>query len=127
MKQQNYQKIWDEALNAGQDALTKCTPTPMVVEEHKHQLDDNSPVVKQWFVEGGVCGFAWVNIRPATSSFARWLKSQGIVKRVSYYGGYDYWVIHGGQSMQRKEAFARAMAEVLRKHGINADAMSRID
>ena len=123
----NYQRIWGEAIAAGMQALAACTPTPMIVQQHKDMLDDASPVDKQWFVEGGVCGFAWVSIKPATSSFARWLKEKGYAKVDGYAGGLCHWVRDGGQSMQRKLAYADAMAEVLRKYGITAHAMSRMD
>ena len=45
------------------------------------------------------CGFAWVKIRPATTSFAKTLKKEGIVNYVSYNGGYDIWnpANYGGQ------------------------------
>lgn len=42
-------------------------------------------------------------------------------------GGLQYWVSQGGQSMQRKEAFARAFASVLKANGIDAFADSRMD
>ena len=75
------------------------------------------------------CGFAWVKIRPATSSFARALKKEGVVKHVSYSGGYDIWNPSGyhGQSMDFKEAGAMAYANVLRGYGIRAIPMSRAD
>jgi len=75
------------------------------------------------------CGFAWVKIKPATTSFARALKKEGVVKYVSYNGGYDIWnpADYHGQSMDFKEAGARAYAEVLRGYGIRAIPMSRAD
>ena len=45
----------------------------------------------------------------------------------AYEGGYKYWVSVGGQSMQKKEAFAYAFAEVLQKHGLTVYAGSRMD
>ena len=42
--------IYHKALQAGQDAMKNCTPTPMVVQQHTDMLDDNSPVEKQWYV-----------------------------------------------------------------------------
>ena len=124
---EEFQALWSEATAAGMQALAAATPVPMIVQQHTNMLDDASPVKKQWFVEGGVCGFAWVNIKPGTSAFARWLVKMSYARSDSYYGGVSYWVTDGGQSMQRKEAYAQATAEELRKHGIKAQAMSRID
>ncbi len=47
----------------------------------------------------------------------------------SYYGGWDYWVSSSelGQSITRKEAYAKAFANVLKEWGINAMMMSRLD
>ena len=75
------------------------------------------------------CGFAWVKIRPATTSFARALKKEGIVDYVSYNGGYDVWnpADYHGQSMDVKEVGARVYAKVLQSYGIGAYAMSRPD
>ena len=41
--------------------------------------------------------------------------------------GLSVWVSEGGQSMERKEAYARAYADVLRAAGIEAYAGSRMD
>ena len=75
------------------------------------------------------CGFAWVNIRPATQLFARRLKKEGIVKSRSWQGGYDIWnpSNNSTQSMDAKEAGARAYARVLQANGIHAYAQSRMD
>lgn len=125
--------IYDEAHAAGMAAAKECVPTPMIVSEHENPWDDSSPVVKQYApVMGGVCGFAWVNVRPGTCSFARWAKKQDLGYSDSYYGGYTIYV-HGTefpgfeQSMEIKEAYAGAFAQVLRSHGIEASARSRMD
>ena len=122
-----FQQLWDEALAAGQTAMEATLPTPMVVVQHSNMMDDTSPVEKQWLVPDGVCGFAWISIKPATSPFARWLKDKGYAKHDAYYGGITYWVHQGNQSMELKENFAHAMAKVLTQHVIHASAMSRMD
>jgi hypothetical protein len=123
----DYQAIWDEAQRAGVQAATAHQPTPMVVYE-AHGLTD-TPIKggKEWFVEGGVCGFAWVNIKPARGKFVTWLKAQGIGRLDGYQGGWTIWIGDYGQSMERKHAHAVAVVEVLRKYGINADAYARMD
>jgi hypothetical protein len=118
--------LYAKAEAAGMAALVACKPRPMVVQRHVSEFDDNSPVAEQWFVPDGVCGFAWVKVRPATSTFARWLKEHKGWEK-AYHGGIDMWVHHGDQSMARKEAYANAFAAVLQAAGINAIAGSRID
>ena len=128
-----FQALWDKATQAGRDAVAACNPTPMVVQQHANMLDDNSPVVKQWIVADGACGFAWVKIRPANSAFAKWAKTQPRTgeylepRKDSYEGGLCVWITVGNQSIQKKEAYAHAMAKVLREAGINAYPMSRLD
>ena len=110
---------------AGMVAGEAAKPTAMIVSEHENPLNDNSAVRKQWYVADGVCGFAWVNIRPGTSSFARWMVKHGKARK-AYHGGVDVWVSEFGQSMQRKEAYAAAYAKVLNEAGIKAYSMSRM-
>jgi len=136
-------QVLNEAEEAGTKAGTASKPIPMLVQQHKNMADDNSPVAKQWVVEGGVCGFAWVNVslkNEASRKFISELKKAGLAdpkkdggmssapfQRDSYYKGYSYWVGFGGQSMTRKEAFAHAFAVVLQKYDIMAHSMSRMD
>jgi len=119
--------LWQRALAAGNAAAAAAVPEPMYVVERANPLDDNSPIVKRYPpVMDGVCGFAWVLVQPATSAFARWMRrTKGT--RKSYYGGEQYWVSEFGQSLTRKEAFARAFAAVLSEAGIKAYGQSRMD
>ncbi len=125
---------------AGLVALKKCTPVPMIVQEHSNILNDKSPVKQEWHVSGGVCGFAWINVKckdQVSRRFINQLKKIGkasndrdartLWNKDSYYGGYTMWVNEGGQSMQRKEAYAHAFAGVLAEAGIYCHAMSRMD
>ena len=127
-----YEELWGRARKAGQEALAKCTPRPMVVTE-VGLFDEPVPGGKSYFVEDGVCGFAWVKVRPANSAFAKWLKTlPGTGEYLTpqhdqYAGGITIWIIVGNQSMQKKEAYANAMADVLKAEGINAYAESRLD
>lgn len=117
---------WAEADAAGRAAADACKPTPMVVEQHANPLDDRSEVKQSWYVADGVCGFAWVTFHPGGSSFARWACK---VKdcRSAYHGGVQHWVSDYGQSMQRKEAYARAFARAIAAHGVTAYPGSRMD
>ncbi len=123
----DFAKWWQEAIQAGLKAGGAITPTPMVVQQHRNMLDDGSPVVKQWHVPEGVCGFAWVNIKPGNCAFANWLKAQGLGKTDSYAGGVTVWISEYNQSYTRKAAHAAAMAQVLAAHGIKAYSHARLD
>jgi hypothetical protein len=117
--------IYEEANQAGMVAASACMPTPMVVQQHSNQMDDNSSVVKQWVVPAGVCGFAWIQF-PGNTAWAKWCKAKGYA-REAYPKGYSIWVHQFNQSMELKEAYGYAFAEVLRKHGIRAYCGSRMD
>jgi len=110
----NFEYIYAEARAAGLAAGKAAVPPVMVVQERASALDDESPVKKEWTVPEGPCGFAWVNVRPGNSKFANWLKKNGLARSDSYAGGVTIWVSEFGQSMVRKEAYARALAESLR-------------
>ena len=123
-----FRKLFDEANAAGVAAAERARPTPMVVVEHANPFDDASPIVRQYApVMDGVCGFAWVNVKPGTSKFARWLKDNGIARTDSYYGGVTIWISDYGQSYERKIAHASAMARVLSEQGIKAYSSGRLD
>ena len=131
---ENMVALWRKAVAAGDAALAACTPTPMIVTEHANPLDDNSAPVKKWFVSGGVCGFAEVRVpyKGKGITFINAMKKAGMAGERKawskhYHGGYYYWVSVGGQSMQLKEAWARAAAEVLCAAGIDAWMTSRMD
>jgi hypothetical protein len=120
--------LYARAVEAGEAAAAACTPTPMYVVERAHPLDDTSPIVKAYApVMAGVCGFAWINIRPGNGSFARFLRAEGLGDRDSYYGGVSVRVFGYGQSYERKSAYASAFAAVLREAGVEAYPMSRLD
>ena len=99
----------------------------MHVQQHANPLDDNSAVVKTYVENEGVCGFAWIKIRPANSSFARWAKEQGLGQTSDYEGGLTIWTHGYGQSYTRKRAFASAAAKVLQGFNITAYADGRLD
>jgi hypothetical protein len=117
----DYAEIWAEAWTAGIMAGLACRPTPMIVEYHKSKTLYVAEVV-----DDGACGFAWVKIRPANGKMARWLKAQDKGHK-GYNGGWEVSIHDFGQSLERKSATARATADVLCKHGIDATSYSRID
>ena len=131
-----YDKILDEAHVAGMAAGDAAIPTPMVVSQHASVLDDNSPVVKSYYVSEGVCGFAYVLTNEhGNSKFVKYLKkitalSGGYLSAGDkyYYGGYYVAYVRAfNQSYTRKMAYAEAYAKVLNDYGIKAYADGRLD
>lgn len=124
----DWRAVYDEADKAGKAAAEACKPVAMVVGEETSlfsgKLDTSKPM---HYVSDGVCGFAWVNVKPGTSAFAKWLKAKKLARTDDYYGGVCVWVGAYNQSMQRKEAYAYAFARVLNDKGIKAIARSRMD
>lgn len=125
--------IMKEAEENGLAEMAKSVPAPMVVVDG----------VREYHVEGDVCGFSWINFKSNTSvnrKFYNGLKKAGLLssdindfndkviwKKSSSTSGFTYWVRQGGQSLTRKEAFARGFNEVLGKYGIDARIHSRMD
>lgn len=104
---------------AGMAAGEACIPTP--VQWQNAQTGERFAPEPE-----GMCGFAWINVRPGTSSFARWLKRADLARR-AYHGGLDIWVRQFNQSHERKVAYARAYADVLQDAGVTAYAGDRLD
>jgi len=122
-----YEALFAKAHAAGTAAGETVTPTPMHVVQRANPFDDNSPIVKAYApVMDGVCGFAYVTIRPGNGPCARWMRKTGR-GYAGYYGGRTISVRYFGQSMTRKEAYAAAFAAVLKEAGIKAYSESRLD
>lgn len=124
----DFAKIYSDAYQAGLDALSVAKPTPIVVGTPVSIFAPNSPLDRSkpvYYEPEGVCGFAWVSFK-GTTPFGRWAKKAGVASK-GYPSGLQVWVSEGGQSVERKEAFARAFAKVLQSNGIDAYADSRLD
>ncbi len=112
---------------AGMAAGEASNPRPMVVGSPSSPFgNDIDPSKPSYFVADGVCGFAWVHLPVARGPLVNYLKKQGVGDK-AYRRGYDIWVSGFGQSMQRKEAYARAYVGVLKNAGFDAYAQSRMD
>lgn len=120
------QMLFDKAHKAGMAAGMAHNPTPMIVSQHSNPLNDHSPVVKQYYVSGGVCGFASIHLISARTAFAKWVMASGNGRK-DYQKGANITCFEFGQSMERKEAYAHAFAKVLRDAGIDCYAQSRMD
>lgn len=155
-RQRRFVTLLGDADQAGVEAVKGTEVVPMIVQQHANTAralltpNDPGPVAKEWFVEDGVCGFAGVVMRVDKDApkadqtearrFINWLS--GNQKPVSaelapparngykhYYGGWYYSIDAYNQSMQKKEAHARAMAAVLHEAlpGLMAYCNSRMD
>jgi hypothetical protein len=125
---ESFQALYDRAWAAGVQAANTVHVTPMYVGTPTTPFgNDIDPTKTIYKVDSGVCGFASVQLKPATSAFAKWLKAQGYAKRDEYRGGVYMWISAYGQSLTRKEAHANAMAKVLRDAGYKAYSWSRMD
>ena len=109
----NFENALAEGIQAGNEVI----PIPMQVIGRD----------QSFVVEGGVCGFAWLEIRPARGPLVTYLKKSGQGYYSSYSRAYIYTIHQFGQSLTRKEAMADRMAEYLRKCGYNVYANFRLD
>ena len=121
------EKLLEKAHLMGMDAGRRVGVTPMIVgtptETFGSEIDHSKPT---YFVEGGVCGFAGVVIKPARGKFVSYLKRLDKGYK-HYYGGYYVPVREFGQSLTRKEAYAEAFAKVLSEEGMRCYVDSRMD
>lgn len=119
VNENNVHVVVDAAIRAGMAAHENARPTPMVLQ--------GSFGGQRYHVAEGACGFAWVNVYgiKGNTKLGKKLKTLGFAK--AYEGGLRYWVSTMTQSVDRKEAFAMAMADVLRQNGLEAYADSRLD
>ena len=122
-----------EASESAEQAVKACTPQAIIVGSPSTPFgNDVDPNQKTWFVEGGVCGFASVVIKPARGNIVAELKKRKIGS-AHYGGGYSFssWQlapsIRQDQSYERAVAAAKGAVEVLKKYGINAYVDARID
>ena len=112
---------------AGQEAVKNAKVIPMRVSQHVNPFDDNSKEVYSEIVDDGVCGFASIRFK-ANNAWAKWVIANKLGNK-SNMGGAYIWVGAYGQSLQKKEAYARAFATKLNEMFPKADAYieSRMD
>lgn len=112
-----HKELYDRAHAAGAEAVDKLIVEPMYVQS-------GSTVYK---VNDGLCGFAWVNLKPANSAFAKWLRAEGLAEKRYGGPGINMWIGAYNQSYEKKRTYAAAFANVLREAGIHAWSESRLD
>lgn len=125
---QEFQDLFDKADNAGNTAVAELKVTPMLVGSatsiFSNKIDYTKPT---YVIADGPCGFASIQIKPATTKFAKWLVANSHARRDTYEGGIYIHVGQFNQSHQKKTAYAQAFAEVLRAAGYKSYAKSRLD
>jgi hypothetical protein len=121
----NLSDLYQSAHAAGNAAVESTVVRPMIVR-WVDPVSYTGEAIQEYVVDDGVCGFASVIVKPANSAFAKYLKdNHGAYK--SYYGGVSLSIHDFNQSLQKKEAYAKAFAGVLVDAGINAHYESRMD
>ena len=118
--------LYYRAKQAGLEAGDAVAPIPMTVLHANVLTGEVNREKPTYYVPDGVCGFAWVNVRPGNSRFANFLKTKGFA-RADDNGGVTIRISEHGQSVSRKEAHASGLAEVLLAAGIKAYSDSRLD
>lgn len=124
-----FEAAYAKAAAAGKAAGEAKSPRAMVVQQRAGVF--GGPVIQEWYEPEGMCGFAWVNVSPGNAPFANWLKKQKLARK-AYGGGVDIWISDFGQSVERKEACANAMAKALKEElgessKLSIYASSRLD
>lgn len=111
----NFAPLIQEAHTVAHAAAMNCTPVPM----HVFGMGTNE------IVNDGVCGFASVRFKGNTA-FGRYMKKNNLAWS-AYGGGLSMSIHQYNQSYERKTAYARAFAGVLKDAGIDAWAEGRLD
>jgi hypothetical protein len=126
--------VFREADVAGKAAVEKLEVVPMIVGQETSLFSNKIDYSKQtYYVADGVCGFAWVDVYPANKGNTKAGKEERKLlerfgfRKNDYEKTHQLWVSAYNQSMQKKESYARAFAEVLRANGFKAYAGSRLD
>jgi len=104
VKDASHQVAWDVSHQAGKEAAKKMGT-------------------------GVLCGFAWIIVKPGTSSFARWLVKTGRGSSDHYYGGVHIGIIEYGQFLVQNEEYANFFARELQKYypSLDISPMSKLD
>lgn len=119
-----FHSLWDQAMAKGREAAMAMTPTPMGVVS-ADIFGKPLPGAKVEVISEGPCGFAWIKFKGNTA-FGRWAKRE-LRARSAYPSGLCIAIHDYNQSMQRKEAHARAAVRFLKDNGIDVWSESRLD
>lgn len=120
-KEDKCKYIYSMANSAGLDAYNNCVPTPFVLQGYAPIMD-------------GLCGFSWVRIFDARTSFVKWLKSNNIGNK-GYNSGWLITVNYeetnnsqsSFQSFEPKKAYAESFARILTNNNIDCEVINNLD
>ena len=129
-----FQVLCEQADKAGREAVANTRVAPMMVGSalgFSNEIDYSKPTE---YVADGPCGFAWCSVYPEFKGNTRLGKEEravlekcGFEKDWTNVRKYSFWINDFDQSVQKKEAYARAFAKVLSDNGISASSGSRLD
>lgn len=88
------------------------------------EIDPDEP---SWVEDEGLCGFAWVTIRPARGEFVKYLKSRGIGHKNYTGSGWTINTTTHDQSFERNEAWANSFCATLEEYDIHSTVTTRLD
>ena len=132
-------KQWEARMNSHQEQLFKNTEesnervkisvkgaSHQVAWEASHQAGKEAA---KKMGEGGLCGFAWIIVKPGTSSFARWLVKTDRGSSDRYYGGVHIGITEYGQFLGQNEEYANSFARELQKYypSLDISPMTKLD
>lgn len=121
-------EIYKDAHAAGCKAWEECTPNGVTFGQAKGLTGNEIVPGTESYCSEGLCGFAWIIVKPARGPFIKYCKENNIGSKHCYPGWYiparGPW---DSQSVERKEAYATAFAGVLRENNIYCSNSSRLD
>lgn len=133
----NWVSIYQEAKEYASESIKTVKPTPMIVSQHSNPLNDRSPVIKEYYVESGICGNAFLRIpfdNTTNRKFVNALKKAEIIKERTRgevwkheESGYMLYSKARTQSYEINTAWCNAVGSYLDKHGISTYVESRLD
>ena len=124
----DFNTLYEQAHKAGLLAGAHAKPIPMVVGTPTTLFGNDLDYTKKtYYVADGVCGFAWVAVKPRNSAFGKWLVANNKGWSSEYDRAIQIWVQEFGQSLERKAKYAAAFADVIAAAGIKCESHSRID
>src|SRR5690606_11417507 len=97
-----YDQIIKDARQAALEAFHNAKPVPMIVGQAIGFTNQIVPGTEE-FVVDGVCGFAWVRIKPARGPLIKYLKDNGIGEK-AWNGG---WTI-SSYEIEREIGFSQS-------------------
>lgn len=134
MQNFEFRKLCDKADVEGRAAVAEVVTRAVLIYQETYpfsgEMDKTKP---SYTLDDFPCGFSWILVYPANKGNTRLgkeerklLESVGFRKN-DYEKTYRLWVSDFNQSMQKKEAYARAYAKVLSAAGFRAYSGSRMD